>query len=283
MDKKRQIILIPAGGLGNRMRAIASGVALANKTGRALKIIWQKDNGLAAEFSDLFSADNLPFDFKQVSGLMYSFIYDVPRKKNLYLTTLTSLFDRRSRIHHISNKENNYLFDQPLEDKINNQKRDVIILSGSQFYPFPDSLLRSIFRPHAEVRKVIENILCNQKPFVGMHIRRTDNLQSIQQSPIDLFKSVIEKELKEDRTVKIYVASDSDEVKNDLKTIYGDSVITNNNTADRSSLSGMREGLAEMLILASCKQIYGSFWSSFSEISSMIGGVPLTILSTSKN
>lgn len=54
MDKKRQIILIPAGGLGNRMRAIASGVVLANKTGRALKIIWQKDNGLAAEFSDLF-------------------------------------------------------------------------------------------------------------------------------------------------------------------------------------------------------------------------------------
>lgn len=39
------ITLVPSGGLGNRMRAIASGIALAEAANTPLRIVWFQDWG----------------------------------------------------------------------------------------------------------------------------------------------------------------------------------------------------------------------------------------------
>lgn len=59
---------------------------------------------------------------------------------------------------------------------------------------------------------------------IGMHIRRTDNLASIRQSPIELFYQKLDEEIKEDDKVAIYLATDSEEVKREMKERYGDRI-----------------------------------------------------------
>lgn len=59
---------------------------------------------------------------------------------------------------------------------------------------------------------------------IGMHIRRTDNLASIRQSPIELFYQKLDEEIKEDDKVAIYLATDSEEVKWEMKERYGDRI-----------------------------------------------------------
>ena len=48
--KKRYILLVPVGGLANRMKAIDSAIKLSRKTNSELHIIWFKDRGLNCRF-----------------------------------------------------------------------------------------------------------------------------------------------------------------------------------------------------------------------------------------
>lgn len=53
---------------------------------------------------------------------------------------------------------------------------------------------------------------------IGVHIRRTDNVVSIQSSPLENFTNIMDEEIKKNANTKFYVASDDDEVKESLKT-----------------------------------------------------------------
>ena len=48
------LVVEPFGGLGNRMRAVASAYVLASQAGRPLDVIWIKKSNLNAAFGDLF-------------------------------------------------------------------------------------------------------------------------------------------------------------------------------------------------------------------------------------
>lgn len=52
------IKLVPTGGLGNRMRAIASAIAIAEHYQAPIEILWNARKGLNANFEQLF----LPID-----------------------------------------------------------------------------------------------------------------------------------------------------------------------------------------------------------------------------
>ena len=45
-----KIILVPVGGLANRMRAVASAVTLTYRVRRKLEVLWFRDWGLNAPF-----------------------------------------------------------------------------------------------------------------------------------------------------------------------------------------------------------------------------------------
>ena len=75
-----------------------------------------------------------------------------------------------------------------------------------------------------------------------------------------------------------YLATDSEEVKREMKERYGDRIFCSGKKADRGSLEGIREGITDMYTLARTQKIYGSFQSSFSDMAAQIGGVPLEIL-----
>lgn len=86
--------------------------------------------------------------------------------------------------------------------------------------------------------------------------------------------------LKHDRQACFYVASDDESCKRELINRFGTSrIITNQHKADRSTTKGMIDAWCEMLTLAKCRIIYGSFNSTFSETAAMIGGKKLEIIS----
>lgn len=60
----------------------------------------------------------------------------------------------------------------------------------------------------------------------------------------------------------IYLATDSEEVKREMKERYGDRIFCSGKKADRGSLEGIREGITDMYTLARTQKIYGSFQSS---------------------
>lgn len=49
-----KIILVPVGGLANRMRAVASAVTLTYRVRRKLEVLWFRDWGLNAPFFKVF-------------------------------------------------------------------------------------------------------------------------------------------------------------------------------------------------------------------------------------
>ena len=48
------LVLVPKNGLGNRLRAIAGGLATARVLGRDLDVLWEPYDGCATEPQDLF-------------------------------------------------------------------------------------------------------------------------------------------------------------------------------------------------------------------------------------
>ena len=155
----------------------------------------------------------------------------------------------------------------------------VYMASYTAFQPYDYAWISRLFVPVDEIMGEVENRCRNfSDAMIGVHIRRTDNLASIRQSPIELFYQKLDEKIKENGKVAIYLATDSEEVKREMKERYGDRIFCSGKKADRGSLEGIREGITDMYTLARTQKIYGSFQSSFSDMAAQIGGVPLEIL-----
>lgn len=113
---------------------------------------------------------------------------------------------------------------------------------------------------------------------IGVHIRRTDNILSIDNSPEDLFRDKINRLLEEDPSTRFYLATDSEKVKENFKNAFGDSIRHSERKTSRDTLDGICDALTEMYILAGCDAIYGSYFSSFSEAAAIIGDTKLYVV-----
>ena len=252
------------------MRAIASGVALSQKTEREPVVIWHKDKGLNAAFSDIFHTDNLPFVLKETNTLVYNLIYEQPRKLNLYISAISNLFDGKRRIVQDYNKD--FISDEKeIEKIVASSDADVIIQSGFVFHHIDGKFMNSIFRYNARVRSRMEEILGGNSTLYALQIRRTDNNHSIANSPLEAFEDIARKLVAKDERVKIFLATDDDETKRHFRILYPQNIIVNPEIASRRSREGIIDAAAELYIMAQCREIYGSYWSSFSEIASLIG------------
>lgn len=271
------LYIIPEGGMANRMRAIASGVSLARKTGRKPIVIWHRDRGLNARFADIFILNNLPFQLKETSGLKYNILYEQPRKANFFISALISGIDGRKRIYQDVNK--NFLSDEKEIEKIVDESScDVIIKSGLVFHPIDRELMQELFHYNSSVAQRIEEIISGVKPDYTLQIRRTDNVNSIANSPIEAFEKIAARLIRENVESRIFLATDDEPTKERFRALHPDNIICNKAAASRNTKSGIVDAAAELYIMASTCHIYGSYWSSYSEIASLLGGVPLTVV-----
>lgn len=287
-----RLIINPMGGLANRMRAMASGLSLARDVSKLLnggkpyqilpQFVWLKNRELNAEFTDIFRMPDILVDrLEYPSRLKYDFLYNIPRKRNLYITALTcrrfgvSLYDRdKSYRDRFKDNDGEKELLSLIAGSINHGK-SCLLRGCTVFYPFDEDFYRSLFHPTEEITTLVEerlNIL--GKHSVGIHIRRSDNVESISNSPDEMFVAKIKEILSSEANTRFYLASDSETVKTRFKKIFGDHIVTGTKKADRNSVDGIKEAAIELFTLAGTDRIYGSYYSSFSEAAALIGKRP---------
>lgn len=280
-----KIIINPVAGLANRMRALASGVALAKETNSDYQVIWSVDHGLAARFDDIFLLpDELRGRIVYPSRFSYLVKYQTPSIKNLFISSLS--LKRFSRIYiqgRPSFNERFYESKTPFLSVFKQELSTVFIQSYSIFHPYSDDFYRSMFRLNDEIQaRVDETKKELGDSYVGLHIRRTDSTLSINHSPDSLFIAEIERILKEDPSTTFYLATDSEPTKLKFQNLFGpDKIIFNQHPASRSTLAGIKDAAAELYLLAGSNRIIGTCYSSYSEAASVIGDIPLIKLSNS--
>ncbi len=267
------ITIRPFLGLANRMRAINSAAALAIKNNMPLNIIWVKDRGINARFTDIFEIPRKQDvtlrepDFS-IHNLRLTIHYP------LYMSIIKFLLKTFEKNVFILNKPNEGLHDF---DSISSD--GAYIAAYNEFYN--SELVPDIFKPKEKIlikiREINETFSENT---YGMHIRRTDNFASINSSPSNLFDEKIQSILELEPDALFFVASDSDDEKNRLIKEFPGKIITNFFEVSRSKLEGIENAVVDMFLLGETKKIYGSFWSSFSEMAAKIGKKTLEILKT---
>ena len=268
-------MFIPSGGLANRMRAIASAYALTQETGSDLQIVWFQDWALNAPFHSVFVH---PAQIRlREATLTDKLLYDRARRRNLWLPALPQrlLFERHIKEQMVTPlKKQNF-------DFIAWAKGYRCYMSCYQvFGTFPDSLYRELFQPVKEVTEQVDGYRSQFSDHtIGLHIRRTDHVESIEHSPDRLFIEKVEAEIAANADTKVFLATDNDDVKRTFRQRFGNRIITPTATADRNSVEGIRGGLADMYTLAATDKIYGSAVSSFSPMAAKIGGTPIEVLS----
>ena len=262
------MLFVPSGGLGNRMRAIASAVETCRDLTGKLEVVWFRDPELYARFTDLF----LPLDFVREARAMDYLLYRRPRSRNLGIPQFFQKMAFSSRIY----APQIYYLKQENFDFVEWARQENVYLhSYSVFADLTTELMQKLFRPTDEIQKQIDERCSEfQGRTIGVQVRRTDNKLSIEGSPLELFYDRIDA----DGADTIYLATDDDEVKKDMKNRYGGRVLYSSQTADRQSVTGMKDALVEMFILSRTAKIYGSKGSSFSEIASLLGATPLEVV-----
>lgn len=268
------LTFIPSGGLANRMRAISSAVNLSQHTGIHVDIVWFNDWGLKARFMDIFK----PIDMEGISlrecTPIDKLTVDRARRKNFYIPSLYQhlVYDRM-----ITEKAVATLRDQNFDfASWVSAAKHPYMSCYDVFGEFDDygALIRRLFVPQQIImNKVSVNISSFSSHTIGMHIRRTDNIDSIRNSPTEKFLETADRELKQNPDTMIFLATDDEAIKEIFRNRYSDHVITPKAKASRDSLAGIRDGIVDMWTLAATDMIYGSYGSSFSVMASNIGGV----------
>ena len=248
------IYIEPYGGLCNRMRTVASAIEMGKKFNTKVTIFWTKRRSFNCHFYSLFE----PIDNVEVVKInpYFSFIRNKIKKKAICF------------------------YDEKNSEKIKRpvvRGEDIYIFSCYQFY---DVNGYKCFSPVQDITDRVNKL----KPFfsehmVGVHIRRTDNVQSIINSPTELFENEIRTQIKENPLCKFYLSTDSKDEEDQLKSLFGPSIITQGEKElSRGKEEGILAAYVDLLALSHCYKIFGSFWSSFSQTAVAIGGGELIVL-----
>lgn len=271
-----RITLVPVGGLANRMCAIGAGITLGHALNAQLDVVWHKDRGLNCAFHELFAPLEGTSCQLRESNWKDKLVNDRPRKKNLFIPKLAQHFCFDDCL---SEQEVLHRFHQHKDFATWCKGKRTFIAAYIYFFQGKEGMDFNMFTPTLELQEQINQITSKfNMDTIGVHIRRTDNIGSIKESPTDLFITKMTEEIEKNDNTMFYLATDSEEEKKRLTAIFTDRIITSPYKADRDSVQGKKNALVELYILAATRKIMGSAKSSFSLIASKIGHNPLELV-----
>lgn len=263
------IIVKPNGGLGNRMRVINSALNLARQNGKeSIRVLWKKDAGLNASFNDIFH----PIANALITNKILLMSYYFYSRKLLPLRY--RYYDDQSVLN--NRFDTNYW---------NQNHQKVILNTCFDFYELnAQTNFYNLFKPVEKLQKKIDEISADfHEATIGVHIRRTDNIPSAEKSKTDDFMSRMEELIEEKPGVNFYVATDDPGTENKLKQHFGNRIRSiHYKHLDRNSGAGIEDAVTDMYCLSRTSLILGSFSSSFSDVASGIGKIPLEIITQKK-
>jgi hypothetical protein len=134
-------------------------------------------------------------------------------------------------------------------------------------------------KPVQHIQYLIDReVKCFPKKIIGVHIRRTDNAKSIDESPLHLFVERMRQDLSYDSDIHYFLATDDPSVEAELLVLFPLRVLCLKKEFRRDSKDGIIGAMVDLYCLAATSKIYGSFWSSFSSVAARIGDIPLIVI-----
>ncbi|CAF4108050.1 unnamed protein product [Adineta steineri] len=257
-------------GLSNRLRAMASGMAVSNKTGRHLRLIWIPDEHCNARFQDLFSSNIDVWD------------------EILPHEVAAENFDRYNYMEPETGAVKNK---QILTDSLNHiYVKTAYMLNHAEVKPstIQEAFSKLILVPH--IAAMVDTV--NTTKLIGVHIRNADPrtefsgiknstytpagwkqlLKSRMAMTFSIFAAEIDSILEKDPTQRFFLATDSKKITIEFKNKYKNQIdfLKKNDCRDRSKRC-LAFAVADIWILSRTKELLGSTLSSFSEIVGLIG------------
>jgi len=270
-----RLILYPIGGLANRVRAIDSAYNLAGG-GKKLSVWWIKDGGLNCDFNILFNKVDLVNDKTMPN----------------YLNKLLGLYDKNywaikwglrilEALRILLFLDENSCLDKKKIQKTH-QFLFCFIRTWEAFYP-QEKFHTELFKLRNETKLEKELSKINDST-IGVHIRRTDNVWAIENSPLELFEQKMMEEVKRNKDVNFYLCSDDEHTKQFFQTeLWINKVKMPEGAISRNSEEGIVQAACEMFALSKTKKIIGSYWSSFGEIAARMGNIEIEICTTAQS
>lgn len=281
-EKKTKLYIQPDAGLGNRLYCLYSALYYAKKMGRSFDVIWLRETCCNVPFSTLFDKSFLPENTR--IHTTYHLGY---RNRYALFSLISDLYMKgiKKRFKYYTSEDTRSIFHSEGERSIRRLIEDgtnKCIKANTKFFDLDHfGEVRSLIKPSQEIISVVDAVMVplDASKVIGVHIRRTDNKASIENSPIEAFYEVLDNIVKQDENVKIYLATDDEQVEHDFAARY-DCIRhrTFSGVKSRNSVKGMMDAYVDMLCLSRCEKIYGSYGSSFSQLASLIGNIELEVV-----
>ena len=317
-------------GLGNRLRAIASGIALSRATHRVPVIVWQRDAHLGASLSDIFNEKNLGSDINSVLYRDLLVMEDFPtwdkvNERNAYWQAfnymqkdgLGAVTDKLMRFEpptdsmSLSQPPNAAASSAVIHAVLNapppqakpafdagliRHHQHVYFKSGYIANVHPMSLTRRMdinielraLTPTSKVTAIVAKF--DQQRLhrsYGIHIRSrtlandnvavnndceytksgawtTDYWRSRSQLPVFIHKINQKLRLRKDAT--FFVAADDRNLIKRLRELYPGRIDSIDRDCDDREAECVVYAMADLICLSKTRRLYGSNWSSFSEV-----------------
>ncbi len=264
------IIIDPLGGLCNRMRAIDSCLALARQTKQRVALLWFRTNDFNCNFDTLFK---VPKEIGWLIQLDAVHPFGIMRRRLIH-----AIIRRTMRV--CLEPEDVGTFSNPKHDFLSlAQNSSFYIRTWERFYlerpPFEG------FRASPSMQRLIDesNVVRENHPTVGVHIRRPENLDASEHSKFEAFLDCMKAECATDPDIRFFLATDEPEDQKKLAAIFGQRLLLHPKRAlDRSKPEALEDALVDLWILSKCKRIIGSHGSSFSNTAAALGQIDLEIV-----
>lgn len=277
------IIVNPNAGLANRMRVINSCLFLAKQNNqKRIQVLWEQNQILNATFNDLFIPINGVEIIERSFFLNYFMKYSDNKNESNSLRSSV-----KKNILGFFAKQYKYYNDELItpfrfnDEYWNSGHKKVILNTCEDFYTLTNETnFYHLFKPVENIKKRID--LQRQRfsqGTVGIHIRRTDNIQSVLVSKTELFLNEVEQILRLKPDTSFYLSTDAPDIEDLFKKRFGAAILTlEGKDLSRSSKQGMEDAVVDLYCLSNTRFILGSYWSSFGYVASLINNIPLKIL-----
>lgn len=255
------LLIEPAGGLCNRMRAIDSAIALGQTLQRPVTLLWNRGPELNCSFHALFQRPS------KITKIFDRDSYKPVGRLKMQMTDLVATirgYEKIDQTHLMSLLQ----FQENLLEFC--AERKIMIRTYSRFFPNPAPY--GDLLPALPLQNQIENLRPQLKNAIGVHIRRTDNLQAKERSPLVAFIAAMEQALIDEKGTFFFVATDDPSILVSLQQRFGAAIMSHpKRSYARSNPSSIEDALVDLYCLASCRRIIGSYWSSFTDTAVALG------------
>lgn len=272
-------LIYPDAGLGNRLYCLYSGLYWRKKLGIDIDILWEIEYACCIPFNKLF---------KDILGIKIKTVYTLSLKgKHVWKSIIGKTFIKflKKRSYYFSSEKTSQLYKYGGEEgieKVLTGYNDFCIKANEAYAEMLHlTEVIDILKPAEDIERKVNDIMSQfiNKEVIGVHIRRTDNISAIKNSPLEAFIACMKKLQDTIPDVIFYVATDDKEVEKSIMQRFP--VIAHSyfsNEKSRRTENGMKDAYVDMLCLSKCKKIYGSFGSSFSQVAALIGGIECIIV-----